>query len=71
MDVPLQKRHKYAVRRSRATGSFSGGTGLDLLCINQCIRIAARHAALRRLQFLQHSRNNTAIKFKIVKYKDH
>jgi len=29
------------VRQSDATGSFSGGAGPDLLCINQCIRIAA------------------------------
>jgi len=41
VDVPLQKRHKYAVRRSDTTDSFSRGTGLDF-CINQCIRIVAR-----------------------------
>lgn len=39
----MQKRHKYAVRRSDATGSFSEGADPDLLCINRCIRIAARH----------------------------
>jgi len=37
----LQKRHKYAVRRSDTTDSFSRDAGLDF-CINQCIRIVAR-----------------------------